>query len=245
MVRAILLRLLSEEMGRVLPRVLLVVFGLAFAASAGWLLAVTAKGRTAGPAPLARGTELHSREPLTPDAMATDLSIPPFTLTDQDGRTITEAVFHGKITIVDFFFTNCTMVCPVLTQVMLDQTKALQGTPVRFLGISVDPEHDTPAVIKRYGQEHAADFTRWTFARGDRQTIGQIVEGGLHFAVGDDPTNVIRMEGGGTMNNIVHPPWFALVGPKGEVLGIYRATDTDEMQSLTERARAAAAKLGR
>lgn len=223
----------------------MVLLGVVFAASAGWLLAVSANRRSAGPASMTGTTPLHSTQPLTPDEMARDMAIPPFTLTNQDGQPITESVFTGKVTIVDFFFTNCTMVCPVLTQVMLDQTKALKGTPVRFLGISVDPDHDTPAVIKRYGEEHGADFTRWTFARGDRQTIGAIVEGGLHFAVGEDPANIIRMEGGGTMKNIVHPPWFVLVGPKGEVLGIYRATDEDEMKALTERARAAAAAIGR
>jgi protein SCO1/2 len=232
-------------MRRAAPLILFIAIGIVFAASAGWLLAMGASRRTRGAPPLPDNTPLHAAEPLTPDAMAAGLTIPPFTLKDQDGKEITQAIFTGKVTIVDFFFTNCTMVCPVLTQVMLDQTKALKGTSVRFLGISVDPEHDTPAVIKRYGEEHTADFARWTFACGDRQTIGAIVEGGLHFAVGEDPANVIRMEGGGTMKNIVHPPWFALVGPRGEVLGIYRATDTEEMKLLTERARAAAAKVGR
>jgi cytochrome oxidase Cu insertion factor (SCO1/SenC/PrrC family) len=225
--------------------VLVAGVGLVFAASAGWLLAVSANRRAAPPpgGVIVGSSNVHSKDPLTPDEVATDLKIPPFSLTDQDGKTITQSVFAGKVTILDFYFTNCTLVCPVLVQVMIDQTKALAGTSVKFLSISVDPDHDTPAVIKRYGQEHNADFSRWTFARGDKQTINQIVEGGLHFVVGEDPANVIRMEGGGTMQNILHPSWFVLVGPKGEVLGIYRTDDDSEMRALTARARAAAASL--
>jgi protein SCO1/2 len=176
-----------------------------------------------------------------------DLKIPAFTLRDQDGKTIDNSIFTGRVTIVDFFFTHCKLVCPLLTQHMADQQRALKGTGARMLSVSVDPEHDTPETLKQYAAEHGADPSRWTFACGDRQTIGAMVEGGLKFAVGDDPNpdRAIDLAGGGKMNNIVHPSWFALVGPKGEVLGVYLAEVDEDMAALTERARVGAGKAGR
>lgn len=229
-------------------RVALVIFavvGLVFAASLGLLLAM--KRAHDGARQFAGTSSARSADPLKPDANAKDLSIPPFTLTDQDGRPITNDIFAGKVTIVDFFFTHCKLICPVLVQHMQDQQRALIGTGVRLLSISVDPEHDTPGVIKQYAGEHHADEARWTFATGERAMIGRIVQEGLKFLVGEDTSekNVIDLGAGAKMNNILHPSWFVLVGPKGEVLGFYLAEMEEDMVALTERARAASGKLGR
>jgi protein SCO1 len=227
--------------------IMLALVGVVFAGSLGLLFAV-ARAQPKTPAAVAgESSDHHSTDPLVPDANAKDLFIPPFTLLDQDGRKVGNDLFTGRITIVDFYFTHCKSICPVLVQHMLDQARALMGTPVKLLSISVDPDHDTPAVIKAYAQEHGADPNRWTFTTGDRQTIGRIIELGLKFMVGDDPSpdRAIKLEDGASMNNIVHPSWFVLIGPKGEVLGFYPTDDEDELRALTQRARAAAAKLGR
>lgn len=227
--------------------VLFAVVGLVFAASTGLLLAIKRANRDGAGAATGGTASRRSADPLTPDENVKDLRIPPFTLRDQNGKTIDNSIFAGRVTIVDFFFTHCKLICPVLTQHMADQQRALKGTDVRILSISVDPEHDTPEVMKTYANDHGADPSRWTFATGDRQTIGAIVEGGMKFAVGDDPNpdRMIELGAGKKMNNIVHPSWFALVGPKGEVLGIYLAEMEQDMQSLTQRARDAATKLGK
>ena len=226
--------------------VLVAVIGLIFAASLGLLLAL--KRAHAGAAAMMAGTTVRrSADPLMPDENVKDLKLPAFTLRDQDGKTIDNSVFTGHVTIVDFFFTHCKLVCPALTQHMADQQRALKETTARMLSVSVDPEHDTPETLKAYAAEHGADPSRWTFACGDRQTIGAIVEGGMKFAVGDDPNpaRVIDLAGGKKMNNIVHPSWFVLVGPKGEVLGVYLAEVDEDMAALTERAQVAAGRVER
>ncbi len=228
--------------------VIFAVVGLVFAASLGLLLAM--KRAHDGAKTFAGTSSTRSTDPLQPDDNAKDLSIPPFTLTDQDGKKITNDIFTGKVTIVDFYFTHCKLICPALVQHMQDQQRALKGSEgaaVRLLSISVDPEHDTPAVIKQYAAEHDADPARWTFATGDRATIGRIIQQGLKFLVGEDTSekNVIDLGAGAKMNNILHPSWFVLVGPKGEVLGFYLAEMDEDMAALTERAKAASAKLGR
>jgi cytochrome oxidase Cu insertion factor (SCO1/SenC/PrrC family) len=230
-----------------MPRFGLIIFaivGLVFASSLGLLLALK-RAQVAGLGGDSGTSSRRSSDPLVPDEGVKGLSIPPFSLLDQDGKTIDNSIFTNKVTIVDLFFTHCKLICPVLTQHLADQARALKKTNVRILSISVDPEHDTPEVIKAYGIDHGADPSKWTFATGDRQTIGRIVEQGLHFAVGDDPSpdRAIDLGGGKKMNNIVHPSWFALVGPHGEVLGVYLAEMEEDMVQLTERAKAASAKL--
>ena len=132
--------------------VIFAVVGLVFAASLGLLLAMKrAQGRAAH---FSGSSSNRSADPLRPDENVRDLSVPPFTLTDQEGRPFTNDIFAGKVTIVDFFFTHCKLICPALVQHMQDQQRALNGTGVRLLSISVDPEHDTPQVLKAYAQQY-------------------------------------------------------------------------------------------
>lgn len=214
-----------------------------------WLLLVTlAVFLCSGAALLAlrsgmRGTGDTSADPLTPDARVSSLSVPDFTLVDQDGRTVNQDIFKGRVTVVDFFFTHCPFVCPVLTTVMKDVQRELQDTPVRLLSISVDPDHDTPEVLRAYAKDHGADESRWTFLTGERTTVSNIVQNGLQFALGEDPSRPIKLEDGTSMNNVVHPSWFALIGPDRRVLGVYLATVPEDVEALVKRARAAASNL--
>ncbi len=239
----------------------LVAFATVFAASLGGLIAVwrsnarsaalDATGEAAnglGP----RGSSVaRSDDPLTPDSNVSDLRILPFALTDHNGVKITNDVFSGRLTVVSFIFTHCTLVCPMLTQTMNTLARDLRaaggpGAQVRFLSISVDPTHDTPDRRNAYSRQIGADPTRWTFAVGPAQDVYPLLEQGLKFAVGIDKneSNIITLPDGSTMNNIVHPSWFVLVGPKGEVLGIYLASVPEEMASLKKRAADGARKLG-
>lgn len=250
-----------------MPRGLLIALfavGVIFAASLGGLLAVWrvqqraaqqaggigvgGDGSGLGPA----GTSaVRSTDPLMPDENAKDLHVMPFELTDQNGVKITNSVLTGKLTVVSFIFTHCTLVCPMLTQTMSELARDLRqgggpGAQARFLSISVDPAHDSPERLAEYARQLSADPTRWTFAVGPTETVYPMLEQGLKFAVGPDKNsaNTITLPGGATMNNIIHPSWFVLVGPKGEVLGIYLASSPDEMASLKKRVADGAKKLG-
>lgn len=235
----------------------LLIAGAIFAASLGGLIAIyrsmARAGGSGGGGGLGPGGSAATRsaDPLLPDDNAKDLRILPFELTDQNGVKTTNDVFTGKLTVVSFVFTNCTLVCPMLTQTMGDLARDLRqaggpGAQVRFLSISVDPIHDTPERLAQYARDRSADPTRWTFAVGPTTVVYPMLEQGLKFAVGTDPSdaNIIKLPSGGTMNNIIHPSWFVLVGPKGEVLGIYLASVPEEMAALKKRAAAGATKLG-
>ncbi len=182
---------------------------------------------------------------LLPDKPVAGIRLPEFALATQDDKPYSRKNLQGDITIVDFMFTRCPFICPLLTAKMKHMTERLQGTGVRFLSVSVDPERDTPAALREYASAYGADLTRWTFATGDWATVKSIVTDSLGFNLEEDPKTTIPLPGGGTMNNISHPGAFSLIGPDGELLGIYSAKDDPQVQRLIDRARLADQELAR
>ena len=183
---------------------------------------------------------------LTPDSAVEDLAIPAFTMRDQDGREVTGAVFDGRVTIVDFIFTDCPSICPIMNAVMSEIAGRLAGTPVRFVSISVNPERDTPERLKEYGSHFTGgDFSRWTFLTGDWETAQKIVRDGLGFLLRRDPDATTPMTGGaeGTTYNVTHPGKLILVGPQRQVLTWADYNFENEVKAIENRARAAAATL--
>ena len=102
---------------------------------------------------------------------------PEFSLTSQDGGHVTLADFRGKVVAVTFIYTFCTATCPVLTPMMSfvqDQLGPNFGTKIAFVSISVDPERDTPEVLKEYGQAFGANLAGWAFLTGTPDAIRDV-----------------------------------------------------------------------
>jgi protein SCO1 len=102
---------------------------------------------------------------------------PEFTLTSQDGAPVTLADFRGKVVAVTFIFTLCTSTCPVLTPMMSfvqDRLGADFGAKVAFVSITVDPERDTPEVLKEYAQAFGANLAGWSFLTGTPDAIRDV-----------------------------------------------------------------------
>lgn len=182
-------------------------------------------------------------DPLQPDEMLVGYAIPDFELTDQDGRPVDASILDGHVTILAFIFTNCPFACPGMTGQMVEHQDRLEGTGVRFLSISVDPDNDTPEVLRAYGERNEVDFERWSFLTGPFEQVRSIVRDSLNFHVGEDASRQITKADGSTMNNVSHPSHLILVGPGREVLGIYLYYEEDRMAELRSRARAAARAL--
>jgi protein SCO1 len=99
---------------------------------------------------------------------------PRFALRAQDGSDVALEQFHGKVVAVTFIFASCSATCPILTAKMAaiqDRLGADFGSKIVFLSITVDPEHDTPDVLKRYAQAFAAKPDGWKFLTGSPETI--------------------------------------------------------------------------
>jgi protein SCO1/2 len=102
---------------------------------------------------------------------------PDFTLTSQDGTSVRLSDFRGKAVALTFIFASCTDTCPLLTDKMArvqDQLGQLFGSKIAFISITVDPEQDTPEVLKQYAQGFSANLAGWTFLTGDPAAIRDV-----------------------------------------------------------------------
>jgi protein SCO1 len=102
---------------------------------------------------------------------------PDFTLTSQDGAQVALADFRGKVVAVTFIFTMCTLTCPVLTPMMSfvqDRLGDDFGSKIAFVSITVDPERDTPEVLKEYAEAFGANPVGWSFLTGDPGAIQDV-----------------------------------------------------------------------
>ena len=102
---------------------------------------------------------------------------PPFTLTSQDNNPVSLADFRGKAVALSFIYTGCPDICPMLTQKMVDVQDALGtdfGAKVVFVSITLDPERDTPEVLKDYAQFWGAKPEGWTFLTGSAEAVRDV-----------------------------------------------------------------------
>jgi protein SCO1 len=102
---------------------------------------------------------------------------PEFSLTSQDGGQVTLADFRGRVVAVTFIYTLCTATCPVLTPMMSfvqDQLGPNFGTKIVFVSITVDPERDTPEVLKEYARAFGANLAGWAFLTGTPDAIRDV-----------------------------------------------------------------------
>ena len=104
---------------------------------------------------------------------------PAFTLTTQDGKRLSLKELGGKVVAITFIYTGCVDTCPLLMAKMAGLQANFGsnfGSKVFFISITVDPERDTPAVLKRYGEAHRANTAGWAFLTGSSAEIRQVAK---------------------------------------------------------------------
>jgi cytochrome oxidase Cu insertion factor (SCO1/SenC/PrrC family) len=106
-----------------------------------------------------------------------------FTLTNQDGRLTTLADFTNHVWVADIVFTRCAGPCPRMTGQMSSLQNLLpRDSTAKLVTLTTDPEFDSPAVLKKYGQRFNADFSRWTFLTGTKSEIAALASGSLKLS---------------------------------------------------------------
>ena len=144
-----------------------------------------------------------------------------FSLTDQQGRTVTGADVKGKVVLTDFFFTTCGNICPKMSTQLERVQEAYKDEP-RFviLSHSVTPEIDTVQALAAYADLHGADPERWRLLTGDRKQIYMLARKSW-FAVKDT--------GDGGPNDFVHTENLVLADTLGRLRGFYDGTKPEDV----------------
>ena len=146
--------------------------------------------------------------------------IPAFSLVDQDGDLFTLENVKGNVWLADFIFTTCSGPCPIMTERMgMVQHDLLDIDKLKFVSFTVNPDYDTPEVLKNYAQRFDADVGSWSFVTGKYEQIQELIVEG--FKMGD------------VEEIVFHSTRFALVDHEGNLRGYYSGTEPAEHEILT------------
>src|SRR5437868_476391 len=150
-------------------------------------------------------------------------TVPEFLLVNQGGQNFGSAQLRGKIWIADFIYTSCPGPCPMISTRMSELQKPLEKTDVHLVSFSVDPEKDTPDVLRGYAEKLHAEPERWDFLTGRKSAIYNLSHNDFKLAVSD---------GSDEAGIPVHSTRMVLVDRHGEIRGYYETTDADAVTKL-------------
>ncbi|WP_395093281.1 SCO family protein [Vaginella massiliensis] len=105
------------------------------------------------------------------DELFTVMEVPEFSLTDQNGKTITRNSMLGKVYVVEFFFTSCPTICPVMSMNLRSIEDEIQHPDFGILSITIDPKRDTPQRLAEYARKIGVKSKNWHHLTGDRADI--------------------------------------------------------------------------
>jgi len=150
-------------------------------------------------------------------------TVPGFQLTNQNGQPFGSAQLSGKIWIADFIYTTCPGPCPMISGRMSELQKPLDKTDVHLVSFSVDPEKDTPEVLRAYADKLQAEPGHWDFLTGAKSAIYNLSHDGFKLAVSD---------GSEAQGIPVHSTRMVLVDRHGQIRGYYDATEPEAITKL-------------
>tara|TARA_R110002153_G_scaffold236183_2_gene389667 strand:+ start:4121 stop:4753 length:633 start_codon:yes stop_codon:yes gene_type:complete len=149
-----------------------------------------------------------------------------FSLVNQNGDTITQENYKGKIYVADFFFTTCLTICPIMTKNMAEIQEAVKDdSNIMLLSHSVTPQIDTVAQLKRYALEKGVIDSKWNLVTGDKKQIYELARKS-YLAVKND--------GDGGPFDMIHTENFILVDREKRIRGFYDGTNREDIKRLLE-----------
>lgn len=151
-----------------------------------------------------------------------------FSLTDRTGRNVSRPELDGKILVVDFLYTSCSLTCPVVNQCMAQIQQLTTNQPdVKLVSLTVDPRDDTVDALAKYGERFGADTNRWLLLTGDKTVLYDLI--GNSFLAQDlnDPFNYMP-------GNFVHTERVALVDSHGKLHGFFDGLNEKTASAVVE-----------
>lgn len=142
-----------------------------------------------------------------------------FAFTNQNGKTITDKDYEGKIYVADFFFTTCPTICPKMTNNMAWLQEKIKNNPnVKLLSFSVTPDIDSVPVLKAYAQKKGVLDHKWNLLTGDKKAIYYLARKSFLAVKTGNPKELYDM---------VHTENFVLVDAQQRIRGFYDGTNLD------------------
>lgn len=134
---------------------------------------------------------------------------PKFSLTNQDDTVVSNKTYEGKVYVLEFFFTKCPSICPKMNVSMLEIEKKFFGNPnFGIVSITIDPEHDSPKVLKDHAAFLGVKSSNWNFLTGDKTAILDLANKGFNLYAAENS----QVNGG-----FEHSGLFALIDKKGNI----------------------------
>lgn len=164
-------------------------------------------------------------------------TVPDFALIERSGRKVTLADLRGKVWVVLFFYTDCRDICPLIVPQMgllhLEyKTDPDFRSDIRFVSITVDPERDTPKVLKEFAGRFRADPELWLFLTGDKAEIYRLTQEGFKVGMGEVENPPEVKQETGEEKDILHSSRLILVDRKAQIRGYYSGIDAEAMVRL-------------
>ncbi|NME69975.1 SCO family protein [Flammeovirga aprica] len=151
--------------------------------------------------------------------------IPSFDFLNQDSVRFTNRNLEGKVYVADFFFTSCPDICKAMTSGLLRVQERFKNEPkVELLSFSIDPNYDTPKVLKDYASKYKIDTNKWNLLTGDKQTIMDLGQCGFYITA--------KEEALGQSTSLSHSDKLILVDTEGRIRGFYSGTDQEDVKRL-------------
>jgi protein SCO1 len=151
-------------------------------------------------------------------------TIADFSFINQNGDTITQKDYEGKIYVADFFFTTCGSICPKMTTNLVDVQKAVLNNPkVMLLSHTVFPETDSVPVLKAYAMKYGVNDHKWNLVTGDKKEI---------YTMARKSYLAVKMGKPSELYDMVHTENFVLVDDKRRVRGFYDGTKKEDIEKL-------------
>lgn len=152
--------------------------------------------------------------------IARDHKIADFAFVNQNGDTITQEDYKGKIYVADFFFTTCPTICPIMTTNMVWLQGQIKDNPkVMLLSHSVTPDIDSVPVLKEYAKKKGVIDAKWNLVTGDKKDI---------YYIARKSYLAVKTANSSELYDMVHTENFILVDQKGRIRGFYNGTNLDK-----------------
>lgn len=151
-------------------------------------------------------------------------TIADFSFVNQNGKTITQKDYEGKVYVADFFFTTCGSICPKMTTNLVEVQKAIINNPkVMLLSHTVFPETDSVPVLKAYAIKNGVIDSKWNLVTGDKKEI---------YTMARKSYLAVKLGKPEQLYDMVHTENFVLVDQKKRVRGFYDGTKKEDIQKL-------------